>query len=153
MRRGVWIVSGWAALFALAVLYLTRAQTTESVFNRLAERIPFVNYGDFLSQRPPWPQIDDPKIKVSEKGVKQAMKVPSNLAELSRLAAHPDPKVRTLAMMRLYSLARPEAFVAIQANMGDRAATFPEQYDHFTRSSFDEKVPVQIQDRDRKSVV
>jgi WD40 repeat protein len=141
------MVSVLALLVALAALFEAWPKSTESVFNRLAERIPFVNYGDFLSQRTPWPRIDDPMIKVSEKGVQQAMKVAPDLVELSRLAAHPDPKVRTLAMMRLYSLVQPEAFVAIQENMKDRTATFPDQTNFHTYTTFDEKVPVTTENR------
>lgn len=148
MRRGIWIVSGLAVLFALSVLFLARGKTTESIFNRLSARIPFVNYHDFLWQRVRWTQIDDPRIKVSEDGVKEAMEVQPDLAELSRLAAHPDPKVRTLAIMRLYSLARPEAFVPIEANMSDKAATFPDETSFQTVvSTLSEKIPLRTEQR------
>lgn len=127
MRIGGWMVSGWMAVLGLSALAVAGAETTESVFTRLAAKIPFVNYGNFLYQRPSWQKNDEPRIKIADEGLKEAMAVPPDLAELSALAGHSDPKVRTLAMMRLYSLCQPEAFVAIQARMVDKALTFPQQ--------------------------
>ena len=101
------------------------AESTGEAFQRLARGISYLTYGDVLWQRTPSYFKDDPDLKTSWENYQQAMAVMTDLAELKILASHPDSKVRTLAMMRLYNMEEPEAFRVIYGRVSDDAETFP----------------------------
>lgn len=137
---------GLVAALCLLGMASAGAGPAQDIFPRLAGKIPFVNYGDFLYQRPPRLRPDDPRMIAAGEGLREAMETPADPAELSELLSHADPKVRTLAMMRLYSLERPEALVAIQALVEDMTHTFPDQ-SVTAQITFGEKIPPITEDR------
>lgn len=127
-----WHRSGceWLCLIALAGLLAfpsARAETAEAALVRLAGKIPFVNYGDLFYQRSPHALPDDPRIATAAAGLNEVLGVAGDLNEFSRLSEHSDPRVRMLALIRLYGMEQPEAFIAIQRRMNDAAETFPYQ--------------------------
>ena len=115
------------ALLHFPVVPNARAESLESTFVRLAEKIPFVNYGDLFYQRKPRREPHDPRIEIAASGLNEAMATTGDLNEFSRLAEHSNPRVRMLALIRLYCMEQPEAFIAIQRRMSDNAETFPYQ--------------------------
>lgn len=101
-----------------------RGETTGEAYQRLAQGISGLTYGDILWQRPPDFCDTNPDLKASFEHLDQAMAVKTTLAELTELAKHPEPKVRTLAMMRLYNMEEPDAFRVIYSMASDQADTF-----------------------------
>jgi hypothetical protein len=105
------------------------AETCAEAYERHSGKISYLIYDDILSQRTPDYFADDPDLKISWEHYEQSMAVKTDLAELKKiLAGHPDPKVRTLAMMRLYNMEEPEALRAIYTRVDDDAETFPSRY-------------------------
>ncbi|RYD23423.1 MAG: hypothetical protein EOP88_04245 [Verrucomicrobiaceae bacterium] len=156
MRGGAWVLSGLVAAVALLSMAGAGAGQAEDAFTRLAGKIPYFNYGDFLYQRPSRAsfvvlqagslQPGDPQVDAGGDSLKEAMAIPADAAELSGLLGHTDPKVRTLAMMRLYTLEQPESLPAIHALVEDAAPTFPDR-PYTGDITFGEKVPVYTEDR------
>lgn len=101
------------------------AETTGEAYQHLAKGISGLTYGDVLWQRPPSYCETNPDLKTSFENFDQAMAVNTTLAELTELSKHPEPKVRTLAMMRLYNMEEPGAFRVIYSMKDDQAGTFP----------------------------
>lgn len=114
-----------AGIVMAACACTLRAETTTEAYQRLAQGINGLTYGDFLWQRPPNYCESNPDLKSSFEHLDQAMAVTTNLAELTELAKHPEPKVRTLAMMRLYNMEEPAALRVIYSRGDDHALTFP----------------------------
>lgn len=103
-----------------------QAETTEEAYLRFARNISGLDYGDFLYQRTDsFLFASNPDLKASSENLDQAMAVGTTLNELSELAKHPEPKVRTLALMRLYNMEEPAALRVIYARSGDMAEAFP----------------------------
>ena len=111
----------------LLLVPTVRAETVEAAFVRLSGEIPFVNYGDLFYQRSPSIVPDDPRIEFAAAGLNEAMAVAGDIDEFARLADHANPRVRMLALIRLYCMEQQEAFIAIQRRMSDKAETFPYQ--------------------------
>jgi hypothetical protein len=103
------------------------AETTAEAYRRLAGGIAYLPYRDVLWVQVPSPQHlkDDLELKRSWENYQQAMALPASLGELTELAADPEPKVRTLALMRLYDMEDPVAFRVLYTRLDDSAATFP----------------------------
>ena len=116
-----------AGAVTAAFLSGLHAETTGEAYQGLAQGISYLTYGDFLWQRTPSYFKDDPELKSSWEHLEQAMAVKTDLVELTALADHPEPKVRTLAMMRLYNMEDPEAFRLIYSRVKDGAETFPDR--------------------------
>ena len=126
----IWHASSILALTAGVLIAVSpaplRAETTEEAYQRLARGISGLTYGDFIWQRPaPFYCDSNPDLKASFEHLDQAIAVKTNLVELTELAKHPEPKVRTLAMMRLYNMEEPSALRVIFSLRDDQAATFP----------------------------
>ncbi len=127
-RHARWIGSLVALLLFAASLSGLHAEPTGEAYQRLSRKIAYLTYDDVLLQRTPRHFSDDPDLKVSWEHYQQAMAVEADLAELKILVRHPDAKVRTLALMRLYDMEKPEAFRVIHALASDPAETFPSRY-------------------------
>lgn len=97
----------------------------EDEWQRLAELIPYVHYGDFLYNRLPRnpSEVDSPRLKA----LQAAMATPADLAKLKKLVEHKDSKIRALALMKLYLSGNPNAFRVIQSRLGDEGLAFPGQ--------------------------
>lgn len=127
-RQARWIGTLVVILLFAASHCGLQAQTTAETYQRLSRKIAYLTYDDVLVQRTPQHFADDPDLKVSWEHYQQAMAVKTDLAELKTLVRHPDAKVRTLALMRLYDMEVPEAFRVIHALASDPAETFPSRY-------------------------
>lgn len=126
-----------------------RAETTGEAYQRLAQGISGLTYGDFLWQRPHSHYCEsNPDLKSSWEHIDQAMGVKTSLAELTELAKHPEPKVRTLAMMRLYNMEEPAALRVIFSRGDDQANTFPARnfvsQDHDSNRMLLDSTPVTV---------
>ena len=126
----IWHASSILALTAGVLIAASpaplHAETTEEAYQRLARGISGLTYGDFIWQRPaPFYCDSNPDLKASFEHLDQAMAVKPTLAELAELAKHPEPRVRTLAMMRLYNMEEPSALRVIFSLRDDQEATFP----------------------------
>jgi len=101
----------------------------------LAEQISYVNYGDFLYNRPPrnLGEADSPRLNA----LQAAMAIPADLPELKKRVEHADPKIRALALMKLYVSGDPDAFRVIHRRLGDEGVAFPLQSSFGSGVSFD----------------
>jgi WD40 repeat protein len=92
---------------------------------RLSDQIPYVGYGDFLYGRKDGMLSDHPTVKEAERSLQAALEEPLAIDRLAKLADHSDPRVRTLALLKLYALENHDALRVIHRHLGDSAATFP----------------------------
>ncbi|GAA5116156.1 hypothetical protein JIN84_19450 [Luteolibacter yonseiensis] len=91
---------------------------SEADLVRLASVIPYVSYQDVLHDRPPSEPIDDVALR-------ETLAKPMEMAEMKRLVDHSDPRVRMLALLKLYRSGDPQAFRSIHTRSGDPGITFP----------------------------
>jgi hypothetical protein len=117
-----------ATVMIVAYPFALRAEITGDAYLRLAQEISSLEYSDFIFQRPCCWCESNPDLKTSFEHLDQAMAVKTTLAELSELAKHPEPKVRTLAMMRLYNMEEPAALRVIRPQ-------------HFPVEGFSRRIP------------
>lgn len=108
-----------------ASLGLIRAGELEDSLVRLSDQIPYVGYGDFLYGRKDGILSDHPTVKEAERSLEAALDEPLTIDRLAKLAEHSDPRVRTLALLKLYALENHDALRVIHRHLGDPAATFP----------------------------
>jgi WD40 repeat protein len=92
---------------------------------RLSDQIPYVGYGDFLYGRKDGILSDHAAVKEAERSLQAALDEPLAIDRLAKLAEHSDPRVRTLALLKLYALENHDALRVIHRHLGDAAATFP----------------------------
>ena len=120
----------FSALVALspALVSPSRGQTTEETFRQLASELPFVSYGDFLSDSKPGYAGQDQVFKAWA-ALQAVMKTKPPFADLAKLVKHDDPKVRTLALLGLFDREEQAAFPLIHSLAEDAAATFPAQFE------------------------
>jgi len=93
---------------------------------KLASKIPFINMGDFVHHRIPHEAknlMDDEEREALMAFVNLADK--ANEPSLWKLTAHPNARVRTLAMISVYWQANPKRLPGLFALIDDRAITFP----------------------------
>ncbi len=108
-----------------ASLALVRAEDLEDSLVRLSDQIPYVGYGDFLYGRNDGIVSDHAAVKEAERSLQAALEEPLAIDRLAKLAEHSDPRVRTLALLKLYALENHDALRVIHRHLGDPAATFP----------------------------
>jgi hypothetical protein len=94
-------------------------------WQRLAEQISYVNYSDFRYNRPPrnFGDADSPRLNA----LQAAMAIPADLPDLKKRGEHAAPKIRALALMKLYVSRDPNAFRVIHSRLGDEGLAFPSQ--------------------------
>ncbi len=118
-----------SALTLLTTLQLAvapcAADELEDSFSKLADQIPFVNYGNFLFDRTSRPARSDPRVAAAESVLRAALEEKVAFALMAKLADHANPRVCTLALMNLYASENPEAFRIIASHVRDTAPTFP----------------------------
>lgn len=111
-----------------AFVYPACAESTAKAYQRLSAGIPFISYGDCYYRRTPWFLADNPDLAAAGGILKEAMGIATDLTELKSLVNHPDPNVRSLALLRLYDMDQPEAFPIIFSRHADNAMSFPDRH-------------------------
>ena len=124
-----------SACFVVFPLHVQAAEPEDS-YLRFSKEIPFVSF-HFLHGSKPWGVDELDEVVKSLKAIDLAMELPGSFDQLSALAEHADPRVRTLALMKLYALANPEAFRVIQRHLNDPAETFPKMETPLGRAGFE----------------
>jgi hypothetical protein len=112
-------ISGLLVALAMAATHTVRADD----WQRLADQIPHVNYGDFLYGRPE--RVLDGREAHGREAIQAATRIDLGLQDLEELARHPDPRVRTLALMKCHVSGEPQAFRIIHSRLKDEEASFP----------------------------
>ncbi len=110
-------------LLVVCLLRTTAIPARADEWQRLAEQISYVNYSDFLYNRPPrnFGDAASPRLNA----LQAAMAIPADLPDLKRRVEHPNPKVRALALMKLYVSGDPNAFRVIHGRLRDEGLAFP----------------------------
>lgn len=109
------IVGWWVFVLVTGILPVTAIAGRAEDWQRVAEMVPHVSYDDFLYGR----------ASESLEALEVLMADEVGLRELKELAGHADAKVRTLALMKLFTSGDPQAFRVIHGLLGDEGVAFP----------------------------
>ena len=113
-----------------------QAAEPEDSYVRFAKEIPFV-YNNFLYGREPWGEDRTEEVVKALKSMDLAMRVEGSFEQFAALADHADPRVRTLALIKLYASGNPEAFRVIQRHQDDQAEGLPKMEIPLGRAGFE----------------
>lgn len=111
-------------------------ESQDLAWQKLAEEIPHLDYGEFLYARPSHRR--DTETLTALKAIDTAMAPNLTLKQLERFATHPNPKVRTLAIMKAFLSEPPEAFLIIHKLLKDDGSAFPGIADFSGSIEFDQ---------------
>jgi len=120
-----WLLSG--GMLALVGGGMARADD----WQRLADLIPHLDYGDFLYNRLGRHVLRELKPKSLE-AIESLREMEVDLDQLKQRVKDPDPRIRTLVLMKLYVSGDPQAFRVIQGCLADEAQAIPmsSSFDH-----------------------
>ncbi|MCW1924894.1 hypothetical protein OKA05_20190 [Luteolibacter arcticus] len=103
-----------------------RADEVEDQLAEASTRIEFIAYDYAAIGRsgPMW--LPESRQGKAWNALKDTLQLPASFEQLERLAGHANPRIRTLALMKLYALMEPDAFRVIGKHQGDTNETFPD---------------------------
>lgn len=113
--------------FVLASGFPCQADEVEDRLVEASTRIEFISYPYFCIAQLAHPfGSAEPRVQNAAKALKEALLVPATFEQLEKLAGHPNPRVRTLALMKLYDLREHDAFPVIAKHLDDQGESFPD---------------------------
>lgn len=133
----------WITLFAIASAP-ARADDAEDALVKSAGEIPFVSYHDFLYGSAGYFGEDQKDGEAANVALERALKVTASFEQLARLAAHPESRVRTLALMKLYALESRASFGIIYRCQSDTGAAFPDATLTYSKNPSFETKPLTV---------
>jgi hypothetical protein len=128
---------------------LSQAMPTEPSYAAAAREIKCLDYRAAMAGWMADYAEHDPDLLASHKTLEKVMReavAPDDLAALSR---HPEPGVRTLALLKLINNEDPAALPLIHSLLCDKAPTFPERSVESAGSGWDRKLKVYFRNNDK----
>lgn len=128
---------------------ISEAMPTEPAYVAAAREIKCLDYRTAMAGWMADYAEHDPELLASHKALEKVMREAVTPGDLKELCRHPEPGVRTLALLRLINNEDPADLPLIQSLLADKAPTFPERSVASAGSGWDRKLKVYFRNDDK----